>query len=277
VTESSAGALGPEDRELLERVRQGDGDALEALLTRYEGQLFRFSMRMCRNREDAREVLQESLLAAARSMDGFRGDAALSTWLFTIARRQCAKRRRKLEASRPSGKADASTELEDERPAPDDAVADRQLLAAVEGAIAHLEPGYREVLLLRDVEGLTAPEVATALEMSVPQVKSRLHRARVALRQQLAPLFEERHPPRPGPAPTCPDISETFSRYLEDEISPDLCARMQDHVAGCEHCASTCDSLKHTLAVCHAVPAPRVPEHIQRAVRDEIRKLTRAS
>ncbi|MDD9933978.1 MAG: sigma-70 family RNA polymerase sigma factor [Myxococcales bacterium] len=264
-----------DDQALLERVRAGDSEALEALLERYEAPLFRFSMRMCRDREDAREILQESLLAAARSIGEFRGDAALSTWLFTIARSFCIKYRRK---PRPTDSAVADeqvTAMEDPRPAPDERVADRELLAAVERAIETLDPGYREVLLLRDVEGLTAPEVASALEMSVSQVKSRLHRARVALREELSPLLAELHPPPDGPVPGCPDIAETFSRFLEDEISADLCAEMQSHVDSCGHCQSTCDSLKHTLAVCNAVPAPEVPQDIQQAVRAEIRKLSR--
>lgn len=271
---SSTTPAGPEDAALLARAREGDGEALEALLERYEAPLFRFSMRMCRDREDAREILQDSLLAAARSIGDFRGDSALSTWLFTIVRRFCIKRRRKPELG--GGDDDAVIQLRDPSQPPDESAAERELLGALDEAISRLQPSYREVLLLRDVEGLTAPEVATALEMSVPQVKSRLHRARAALRADLAPLLEELHPPPEVPRPSCPDIGETFSRYLEGEISADLCARMQEHVEACGHCASACDSLKHTLAVCHAVPAPQVPADVQQAVRVEIRKLVHA-
>jgi RNA polymerase sigma-70 factor (ECF subfamily) len=274
-----AGTDSGEERSLIERAREGDPEALESLLERYEPQLFRFSMRMCRNREDARDVLQESLLAAARTIGNFRGDSAVSTWLYAIARSFCIKRHRKPQLTDGAAPLDASEAgaLQVRAPgrAPDDRVADRELLAAVDEAIDRLDPGYKEVLLLRDVEGLSAKEVASALEMTVPQVKSRLHRARVAVREQLAPLLDELHPPPSTPRPSCPDIAETFSRYLEGEISPNLCAEMQDHIDKCGHCAATCDSLKHTLAVCHAVPAPEVPREIQDAVRAGIRALAR--
>ena len=106
---------------------------------------------------------------------------------------------------------------------PDEALARQQVEAALEQAIAALEPMYREVLLLRDVEGLTAPEVAEVLGVSVQAVKSRLHRARLSVRARVAPLLGiEPGPPAPG---GCPDVLTMFSQHLEDEISADALRR----------------------------------------------------
>lgn len=220
-------------------------------------------------------MLQDSLLAAARGLTSFRGEAAFSSWLYSIARRFCLKRRRK---DRPHGKpmvdlsAEHSGDLHDPSRGPDDQVSDRLLLGAVDGALQKLSEAQREVLLLRDVEGLTAPEVAQALDLSVPQVKSRLHRARVALRANLSPVLAELEPPRAADT-GCPDITETFSRYLEGEIDQDLCARMQAHVDSCAHCRETCDSLTRTLAVCRSAPSPKVPQTVQATLREEIQRL----
>jgi RNA polymerase sigma-70 factor (ECF subfamily) len=252
---------------LLERARGGDRGALEALLERHQAQVYRFGMKMCRDPEDAKDVLQDTLLALARGVRDFRGASSLSTWLFTVARSFCIKKRRKPAVA--SGELHEAEHVVDAAPAADDALASRQIEDALEQAIRLLEPMYREVLLLRDVEGLSAKEVAEVLGIGVPAVKSRLHRARIAVRERIAPLLEA---PLEPAAPGCPDILTTFSRNLEGEISADVCARMEAHVAGCEHCRATCDSLKHTLSMCRASgPKTKVPEAVQAQVRTALR------
>src|SRR5579872_1247710 len=147
------------------------------LLARHAPAVYRFGAKMCRDPEDAKDVVQDTLLAAARGLREFRGGASLSTWLFTIARSFCVKKRR-----RRVGEPTETIALDSEgtrgiaaTDAPPDAAAeDRELGAALEAAIAALDPMYREVLLLRDVEGLTAPEVASVLGISVDALKSRL-------------------------------------------------------------------------------------------------------
>ncbi|MFO0615569.1 MAG: sigma factor [Polyangiaceae bacterium] len=93
----------PSDEELLDAFKRGDPVAIGALLERYEPVVYRFGLRMCRDPEEAKDVLQDTLLAAARGARGYRGGAALSTWLYTIARRTCAKRRHGLRAEAPTG------------------------------------------------------------------------------------------------------------------------------------------------------------------------------
>lgn len=261
------------DKLLLERARAGGAQAIEALLERHQPQVYRFVMKMCRDPEDAKEVLQDTLLAMARGIRDFRGASSISTWLYTIARSFCIKKRRRSKlVPEDDGSLDAETtangrQLADPADSPDEALAGKQVQHALHQAIRSLEPMYREVLLLRDVEGLTAPEVAEVVGVSVQAVKSRLHRARLSVRAQVAPLLgiPTDSPVAPG---TCPDILTLFSQHIEDEISTELCATMERHLQACERCRGTCDSLKRTLALCRtSSPAAEVPASIRASVR----------
>src|SRR5512133_365999 len=275
------------DATLLDRARTGDRRALEDLIARHQRRVYRFGLKMCRDSEDAKDVLQETLLAAARTVKDFRGASSVSTWLYTIARSFCIKKRRRskfapeqeesLDARAPGVEA---RQVMDPARGPEDELAGRQVEVALERAIAGLDPMYREVLVLRDVEGLTAPEVAEVMGLTVEAVKSRLHRARVAVREALAPLLAAPAPgagaarptPEPAPATGCPDIVELFSRHLESEISASVCAEMEKHLARCPGCQSRCESLQRTLALCRAAPLPEVPKAVQADVRRALQK-----
>jgi RNA polymerase sigma-70 factor (ECF subfamily) len=271
-------AAGPTDEELLAASRQGDSAALETLLLRYQPRLYRFGLRMCGNVDDAGEIAQESLISMARSLADFRGDSSISSWLYTIARRFCIKKRRRSKFA-PAGEealdAPGSTpaaQLADSAPNPEQAASNRELAAALTRAIGTLDPAQREVLVLRDVEGLPASDVAAILHVSVEAVKSRLHRARVALRAELAPVLGR---PASGssPEPTCPDVLTLFSRHLEGEIDPGVCARLEAHLEQCAHCRHACASLKQTLAVCRQLPTPEVPPSLAVSLRNAVAAL----
>ncbi len=279
------------DATLLDRARTGDRRALEELLSRHQRRVYRFGLKMCRDAEDAKDVLQETMLAVARTVKDFRGASSVSTWLYTIARSFCIKKRRRskfapeqeesLDAREPGTEA---RQVADPNRSAEDEMAGRQIEAALEKAIAGLEPMYREVLVLRDVEGLTAPEVAEVMGLTVEAVKSRLHRARVAVREALAPMLGVPGAPAapgdgaPAEAPgltvgvLCPDIMQLFSQHLEGEISASVCAEMEKHLARCPGCRSKCDSLQRTLALCRAAPLPEVPAKVQASVRHALRR-----
>ena len=263
-----------DERTLLEAARNGDEAALTELINRYSPNVYRFGMKMCRHEQDAEEVLQDTLLAAAKNLGDFRGQSSLSTWLYTIARSYCIKRRRK-RVDEPSSleplhqlRAEGVPQLIDLR-GPEEAAASREIEAALEHAIDELDPIYREVLILRDLEGLTAPEVGKILELSVEAVKSRLHRARAQVRERIAPLFSaEAELP---PLASCPDVVELLSRHMEDDVSPELCHEMEQHVAACPRCAARCDALRRARALCQASPAPEVPDEIKQLVARQMR------
>lgn len=266
--------MSPAGDPILAAARAGDAAALDALLRQYQPRLYRFGMRMCRDEEDAKDVLQDTLFAAARSLAGFRGSASLSTWLYSIARSFCIKKRRRSKFAPQEevslGASPSALAVPDPGPHPDETLASREVERAVEQAIRALQPAWREVLLLRDVEGLTAAETAEVLGLRIEAVKSRLHRARAAVRKHLQPLLEG------GPAapdPGCPDVIPRLSRYLEGEISRESCADMERHVESCPRCRRACDALRHFLGVCRALPEPHVPADVQEDVRSGLRRL----
>lgn len=259
---------------LVHAAKGGDPDALDALLRRYQPRIYRFGMKMCRDPDAAQDVLQDTLFAAARTLGRFRGDSSLSTWLYAIARSFCIKTRRRsvfapevvsLESEAPEARAAA-----DAAPGPDRVLADREIEAALDSAIAALDPDHREVLLLRDVEGLPASEVAEVTGLSVGAVKSRLHRARAAVRARLVAVLPAA---AAAPAGSCPDVASLLSRHLEGEIAPAACAEMERHVAACARCRAACDAFRRTLRLCGSMPAAPVPEALQESIRRGIRDL----
>ncbi|MEO1231514.1 MAG: sigma-70 family RNA polymerase sigma factor [Myxococcota bacterium] len=270
------------DRALVARAQSGDSGALQDLLERYQPRLLRFGLRMCGHREDAEDVVQESMMAAARTLSDFRGDASLSTWLYTIARSFCLKKRRR---SKFAPAHEASLDDEDTRPqvravadpsrSPEEAAAISEVESAVQAAIRTLEDGQREVLVLRDVEGLSAKEVGEVTGLSVSAVKSKLHRARSNLRRTLDPVLGEIDARNGLPTADCPDIEALFSKSLEGEIDAELCGRMQQHVDACPRCRQTCEGLSLVLKTCQATPTPEVPPNVQASVRRAVRMLNR--
>ena len=267
----SPGPMGTpsEQLALLERARAGDLAALEHLLVEVQPQLYRFSLKMCRHTEDAEDVLQDSMMTLARSFRDFRGASSLSTWMFTIARSFCIKKRRRskyapqteesLEAL-PAG----ADQLRTSDLGPEDRAELTEAWEQVHAGIQRLAPDYREVLVLRDIEGLAAREVAEIVGISVSAVKSRLHRARAQLRDLLS---EGTYRPAPG----CPDIRVVFSKHLEGELSSDICSTMEAHVAECAPCAAECDGLREALTACSSAGCS-LPEGVEARVREALRR-----
>jgi RNA polymerase sigma-70 factor (ECF subfamily) len=189
-------ALQTRDRaetELLEAAREGDRKALDELLRRHRPRLLAICQRMCRDTEEASEVLQDTLLGIAANIRRFRGDSSLVTWAYTIARTHRARRRRgrSLEAKVSHMRVDFGADLEQmagQQSNPYDRVADDGLRGALMLAIRALSLVDREILVRRDVEGFSASEVALQLGLTVPAVKTRLHRARVATRERMASM-----------------------------------------------------------------------------------------
>ena len=170
------------DTELLDRAQAGDPVALDQLLARHRKTVFRYGLRVCRSTEDAEDAVQETLWPATRFIRTFPRSAALTTWLFTIVRN---KRHRLLRDAHPhEDLADLFPEMT-ERSSVEEQVAAREIQRILANALSRLEPGHREVILLRDVEGFTAPEAADRLGLTVQALKSRLHRARAQLRREV--------------------------------------------------------------------------------------------
>ena len=247
----------------VERAKRGDSAALEQVLAEVAPAVRRFGVRMCKNPHDADDVLQDTLLSIATHLPEFEGRSSLLSWVFTLTRTACARRRRGLK-NRPPVADDAAHERRDDAPSPEAQVASREIADALERALDSLADEQREVILLRDVEGLTASEAADVLGISVDALKSRLHRARGALREKLVPVLE--------PATdSCPDVVLQWSRKLEGDLSATDCATMEQHVVACPHCTATCDALRRALLACTRSADEDVPFEVQARVKAAVR------
>jgi RNA polymerase sigma-70 factor (ECF subfamily) len=175
--------LSPSDAELLARISAGDRAAFEELVARHEKAMFRFARRVVG--EDAEDVLQEAFLSVWRSAAGWRGEASARSWLFQIVAHGCHRRLRRSAGERATAGPEDALGVPAPAAAPDAVVSSRQLGRALEAALRALEPEAREVLILRDVEGLPGEEVAQVLGIGLAAMKSRLHRARLALKERI--------------------------------------------------------------------------------------------
>lgn len=248
------------------RAREGDRAALEELLASVAPSIHRFGLRMCKDVHDAEDVVQDTLLAIATHLGEFEGRSSLSSWIFALTRSACARRRRGLKNKSSAG--DASlVEARAATPSPESVTADQELAAALSSALDGLPEDYREVILLRDIEQLTAPEAASALGISVDALKSRLHRAREALRAALRPWLEPTVPLAAG----CPDVSLLWSRKLEGDLSQSDCSAMERHLTSCAACSAACHALKSALLACQRVRTEAVPPELQDRVKAALR------
>ena len=182
---------------LLNAARSGDRDALGELLTGYERRLFNVCLRMVGHRDDAAELTQDVLFKAVRGLHRFRGDSRLGTWLIRIAMNQCCSHLRKrklryaasLDADLPGTAALRLADSLPQRrePPAESGVQQKDDLRRLYAALAELDDDQRGVIVLRDIERMTYAEIGRALELPPGTVKSRLFRARLALRERLAP------------------------------------------------------------------------------------------
>lgn len=193
-----------EDRRLLNLARAGDVAAFEQLVDLHSNRVYRLAQRMMGNAQDAQEITQETFLSAFQNMKGFRGDSAFGSWVHRIAANFALMRLRHRKVvheaeSELKGEMEFTEEgvlltypLSQWSRRADDQALDGELRAALSRAVDALPDGYRAVFLLKDVEGLSYEEIAEQTEETIPAVKSRLHRARLALRQSIDEFYGER-------------------------------------------------------------------------------------
>ena len=181
VAEPAAG----DSAEFVTRLRAGDRRAFEDLVRTQQHRVYGLALRMLGNAAEAQDVAQEVFIRAHRGLAEFRGDAQISTWLYTIASRLCLNRLAGSERRLARHGEEALAKLADTGPGPDQALERGELEEALHRAIADLGEERRVVVVLRDVEGLAYEEIAEILELPVGTVRSRLHRARLDLKEKL--------------------------------------------------------------------------------------------
>jgi RNA polymerase sigma-70 factor (ECF subfamily) len=170
-------------QDMLAAAQSGDVEALNQLVRMHRHGVYRYGLQVCRTTEDAEDAVQETLWAATRAIKTFRGSASsIVSWMFTIVRRECL---RLVDRHRRSPATPGAERVIAEVVDPDDTIAGRRRAALLAAALGDLDPIHREVILLRDIQELSAPEAAAHLGISVDALKSRLHRARVNLREHV--------------------------------------------------------------------------------------------
>jgi RNA polymerase sigma-70 factor (ECF subfamily) len=186
------------DARLLDRLRSGDPDAVADLAHEYGGRVYQLAFRYLRNREDAEEIAQDVLFKVSRKAGEFRGDAALSSWIYRITFNAAMSRLRSAAYQRSQAEARALQNLETGEPLPravepadwsqmaDEQIFRDELRRQVMRAILALPAIYRAPVVLRDLQGLSTEEASARLRVKDQTLKSRLHRGRLILRRQLA-------------------------------------------------------------------------------------------
>jgi RNA polymerase sigma-70 factor (ECF subfamily) len=188
------------DAELIRAINAGREDLFYELVKRYEKSLYNFGMRMCDNPSDAEDMVQDTFLNVFKYLSGFRYETKFKNWLYRVATSACLKKKRRskfapdrelsLDEFLPADESAVSVELPRWASQPLDQVLDEELGEVIRKALLDLPKKYRLVAVLRDVEGFTTQETAEILDLTPTNIKVRLHRARLFLREALKSYYE---------------------------------------------------------------------------------------
>lgn len=203
--------------------------------------------------------------AWTENLASFRGDSKLSTWLYQVARSFCTKQRRRHEGEPAEHAALEDVEARrvvSDSTGPDARTHARQVGEVIQAALATLPIEQREAIVLRDVEGLSTEEAADVVGIEVYALKSRLHRARMSLKQSLAAVLDD-----DGTELGCEGLRQELSSYAASEIDQAACAHIEEHLQTCAQCSAACESLKRTVSMCRSIPGGEVPITVRTAVR----------
>ena len=266
----------PEIQQAVLLLQRGDDKALEDALALLQNTVFSFSMRVCGQREDAEDTMQEVLLKSVPHLSKFDSPKALVVWLYKVAKNRCLMSRRR---SKFAPAQDLSLEelmpdrMELDQLGMDGGINPEALAIRSEEAgrlrqaIQRLPAQYRIALVLRDMEGLTDEDVAEITGLRAGTVRVRLHRARLFVRKELtrtrkprvgrnigavAPqgaVHEQLGPPR------CKALFAELSNYLDEQLDDSLCDELERHLDGCEPCKVFLASLEATIEQCRRLPA----------------------
>jgi RNA polymerase sigma-70 factor (ECF subfamily) len=273
-----------DEQSWLEQAKAGNCAGFEKLAKAYEDSIYNFALKMCGHVEDAKDILQETLFAAFQSLREFQGRSKLSTWLFKVAMSACQKMRRKgkfqpdyhlsLDQLLPHLE-ERSLGQEFDR-GPEEVASEKEKRRVLEQAIRTIPLRYRLVLVLRDLQGFSTEEASDILRLSVPVVKVRLHRGRLFLRRKMQEYSREgiaKRPRKKQPIGSdCKEILRLSSDYLDGDADEGLCARIKAHLGACDTCASLCQALKETTAMCMRSKQERVPTAVRREIHASVKR-----
>jgi len=244
----------------IELLHSAEPGKLDRALRLIQSTVFSFSMRVCGHREDAEDAAQEVLVKSIPYLEKFANAQALAAWLYTVARNRCLMSRRRskfaprqhlsLDELMPDA-ADLERLLAN-RHSPEKMVLLGEDKDHLQEAILKVPPQYRLVLVLHDIEELSAEEVSKVLGITPGNVRVRLHRARLFVRRELAKPQVARRAAKGAAAVKqrtgrCQRVFSNLSNYLDGLLDDSLCAELERHMHGCEPCQAFLDELKQTI------------------------------
>jgi len=264
----------PEIEQVVQLVQQGDPKSLEEALALLQNTVFSFSMKVCGQREDAEDTMQEVLLRSVPNLPKFDSPRALMVWLYKVAKTRCLMSRRKskfapkealsLEELMPDSRELASLSGNGEPPTPEAALMRRENAKRLRDAVQQLPPEYRLILVLHDMEELSDEDIAEITGLRPGTIRVRLHRARLFVRKELAKRQNQRSARRAAKTTadspvhprerSCKQMFAELSNYLDEELDDSLCFEMEKHMEGCGPCKAFLASLEDTIRTCRAVP-----------------------
>lgn len=267
-------------------LKRGDAGAMEKAVSLLQHSVFAFSMRVCGQRQDAEDTMQEVLVKSLPHLAKFDSSRALAVWLYKVAKNRCLMSRRK---SKFAPKVELS--LEELMPDRDDFERlDGRVSVSPEGAAIHgeqgrrlreamrgLPPHYRIVLVLRDMEGLTDEEVAEITGLQPGTIRVRLHRARLFVRKELAKLnagaknsVTLRDIKAPARSRRCKKMFAGLSDYLDGQLDDFSCEEIETHLESCQPCKKFLRSLETAIKRCQHSPTERPDPNQAAALRKQL-------
>ena len=271
-------------------LEKNDPRSLDQVLALLQGAVFSFSMKVCGQREDAEDTMQEVLVKVLPYLPKFESPRALLVWLYKVAKNRCLMSRRK---SKFAPKEDLSldelmpdrhelAQLVEGGPVNPESLAIRsQQARRLREVIQQLPPQYRIILVLRDMEGLTDEEVGDITGLRPGNVRVRLHRARLFVRQRIAHQNHRSSTPKKNAlqlppatanpekrAASCKALFAQLSNYLDEQLDDSLCEKLEQHLDGCKSCKSFLASLESTIRQLRTAP----PDFLTKASAAKIRR-----
>jgi RNA polymerase sigma-70 factor, ECF subfamily len=264
-------SMRPEVERAVQLLQSGDDQALEEALALLQNTVFSFSMRVCGQREDAEDTMQEVLVKSVPYLPKFNSPKALAVWLYKVAKNRCLMSRRRSKFA-PKENLSLDELMPDRKDLeylssgpvnPESFAIHSQQAQLLRDAVQRLPANYRIVLVLRDMEGLTDDEVAEITGLRPGTVRVRLHRARLFVRKELTRLQAGRPrrraeavPPPAQPRPRrCREMFAELSDYLDDQLDDSLCEQLEKHLDGCQPCQAFLSSLESTIRQLRQAPA----------------------
>ncbi len=288
----------PEIEQVVQLIQRKDPKSLEEALELLQSTVFSFSMKVCGQRQDAEDTMQEVLLKSVPYLPKFDSPKALMVWLYKVAKNRCLMSRRRskfapkealsLEELMPDRR-----ELEklsgDNDGTPETSLMHRENAKCLRQAVQKLPPDYRLILVLHDMEELSDADIAEITGLRQGTIRVRLHRARLFVRKELAKQDQHRvrhktaKPSGEMPAAAqprrrrCKEMFSELSNYLDDELDDSLCEELEKHMDGCEPCKAFLSSLEKSIQQCRTAPSespdPRIAVRLRRELLSEYQSL----